>query len=170
VAQTLTESPAGDAPLFNSPLETGVRAAVVLDAAYPRNFDLTELTWLDHLVVHTADIGGPESLHPDIPQRTGELLVRRRLVEEGLNLMRRLHLVEAQTTSEGIVYTAREEASAFVESLRSVYARELRRRAQWLAGYLREISRDELARLIAARIGRWAVEFQGEVGPRSELL
>ena len=97
-------------PLFNSPLETGVRATIVLDATHPRAFDLAHVTWLDHLVVHTADIGGPTSLHPDIPQRTGELLVRRRLVEDGLNMMRRLHLIEAKIVEQGIVYQASEEA------------------------------------------------------------
>ena len=43
--------------LFNSPLETGVRAVVVLDAVFPRSLDVGHLTWCDHLVVHTADIG-----------------------------------------------------------------------------------------------------------------
>jgi hypothetical protein len=167
MAQDVTAA-LSDPPLFNSSLETGVRSVVVLDAAFPRAFDLSQLTWLDHLVVHTADIGGPVSLHPDIPQRTGELLVRRRLVEDGLNLMRRLHLVDSDTTDDGIVYSAREEASAFVDSLRSVYARELRQRAEWLAQYLTKTSRDELAQLISDRIGRWAVEFQGEVGPHDQ--
>jgi hypothetical protein len=168
MAQHLTDDEGGNSPLFNSSLETGVRAVVVLDAAFPRAFDLSQLTWLDHLVVHTADIGGPDSLHPDIPQRTGELLVRRRLVEDGLTLMRRLHLVDTNTTDEGIVYSAREEAAPFVESLRSVYARELRKRAEWLARYLSETSAADLAQLISDRIGRWAVEFQGDVGPQSD--
>jgi hypothetical protein len=154
-------------PLFNSALETGVRAAVVLDAAFPRRFDLAHLTWFVHLVVHTADIGGPPSLHPDVPQRTGELLVRRKLVEEGLNLMRRLHLIDAHMTEHGVLYQAREETSAFVDSMRSAYARELKARAQWLAGYLERTSDEAIAALIANRIGRWAVEFQGEVGPMS---
>ncbi len=168
MAQDLTDDQGGNVPLFNSSLETGLRAVVILDAAFPSAFDLSQLTWLDHLVVHTADIGGPDSLHPDIPQRTGELLVRRRLVEDGLNLMRRLHLVDADTRDDGIVYSAREEASAFVESLRSLYARELRQRAEWLAQYVNETSRDDLAKLISDRIGHWAVEFQGEVGSQSE--
>ena len=70
-------------PLFNSALETGVRALVFLNAAFPRVFDLSQLTWFDHLVVHTADVGGPKSLHPDLPQRielcpkVGEGLIRR---------------------------------------------------------------------------------------------
>jgi hypothetical protein len=170
MAQDMNSASLPDPPLFNSPLETGVRAVVILDAAHPRAFDLAQLTWLDHLVVHTADIGGPDSLHPDIPQRTGELLVRRRLVEDGLNLMRRLHLIDSATTEHGIVYTATEEASAFVESMRSTYARDLRQRAQWLADYTNTISPDDLAKLISDRIGRWAVEFQGEVGPQGKLL
>jgi hypothetical protein len=167
MAAGLSDTESGRVPLFNSALETGMRAVIVLDAVFPRSFDLAHLTWLDHLVVHTADIGGPPSLHPKLPQRTGELLVRRRLVEEGLNLMRRLHLVDLNITEGGIVYQAREEASAIADSMRTAYARELKLRAKWLADYLGRISDEELAALIAARIGRWALEFQGEFGSLS---
>jgi hypothetical protein len=45
---------------FNSPLETGIRALVLLEAFYPRQCDLIEMTWLDHLVVHTADLDGDD--------------------------------------------------------------------------------------------------------------
>ena len=151
-------------PLFNSALETGVRAVVILDAVHPRAFDLAHLTWCDHLVVHTSDIDGPESLHPDIPQRTGELLVRRGLVEDGIKLMRRLHMIEVEVGDRGIVYRASEDASAFVETLRSEYSSQLKERAVWLASFLTERSDSDLAGLIAERIGRWAVEFQGEAG------
>ncbi len=167
MAKDVAQADSGPRPLFNSPLETGIRAVVVLNAAFPRSFDLAHLTWFDHLVVHTGDIGGPPSLHPDIPQRTGELLVRRRLVEEGLNVMRRVHLIDAHVTDGGIVYQAREEASAFTDSLRSHYGRALRERASWLANYVSHVSDQEIEALISRRIDRWAVEFQGEVGPTS---
>jgi hypothetical protein len=150
--------------LFNSALETGVRAVVILDALHPRAFDLAHLTWCDHLVVHTSDIDGPASLHPDIPQRTGELLVRRRLVEDGVKLMRRLHMIDAETGQHGITFKASEDASAFVEALRSEYSTELKERAVWLASFLTKISDADFAALISTRIGRWAVEFQGEAG------
>jgi hypothetical protein len=169
MAQEVTPVEAPSWPLFNSPLETGVRAVVLLDAAYPATFDIAKLTWCDHLVVHTADINGPVSLHPDIPQRTGELLVRRRLVEEGVNLMRRLHMIDAIVGAGGIQFQASEEASAFVEALRTEYARALKERAAWLAVYLSRTTDMDLAQLIAERIGRWAVEFQGEVGNTSSL-
>lgn len=151
------------ARLFNSPVETGVRALVVLDAAHPRGFDLTELTWLDHLVVHTGDIAGPESLHPNVPHRNAELLVRRTLVEEGVILMRRLHMVETKYGSSGIEYAASEAAGQFVCLLRSEYGRALRSRAAWLIGYLQEHGDDHLREVISSKIGRWSVEFQANV-------
>ena len=162
MAQEVTNPDQEPVRLFNSALETWVRAVVVLDAVHPRCFDIAHLTWCDHLVVHTADIDGPPSLHPDIPQRNGELLVRRRLVEEGVNLMRRLHMIDAQVGERGIEFRASDEAAAFVEMLRSDYARALKERAVWLARYLSQTSDSDLAALITARIGRWAVEFQGE--------
>lgn len=169
MAEKMIESPLSSVPLFNSPMETGVRATIVLDALYPRGLDLARVTWLDHLVVHTADIGGPPSLHPDVPQRTGEFLVRRRLVEDGLNMMRRLHLVETKSTEAGILYTASEEATAFCDSLRSEYGRDLKNRAEWLASYLRDRTDAEIEELINEKIGLWSVEFQGELGPESDL-
>ncbi|HEX2886236.1 ABC-three component system middle component 2 [Vineibacter terrae] len=151
--------------LFNSPLETGVRSVVLLETAYPRGFDLTQLTWLDHLVVHTADIDGPESLHPNIPQRNGELLVRRSLVEEGLTLMRRMHLIEAKFTADGIIYIAGEQAAPFVGLIRTDYGRTLKERASWLLGYVGERGLEHLHEVIATKIGRWTIEFQSDAKP-----
>jgi hypothetical protein len=148
--------------LFNNSLETGVRAIVVLNAAFPRAFDVTRIAWFDHLIVHTGDIGGPQSLHPDVPQRSGELLVRRRLVEDSLLAMRRLHLVEfVPDGNAGLLYRASEEAVGVIELMRSPYSIALRERAEWLASYVLSMSGLELERLVAQRIGQWRVEFHG---------
>ena len=149
---------------FNSALETGLRALVVLEAFHPRRCDLTEMTWLDHLVVHTADIGegSPESLHPEVPNRAGELLVRRRLVEHSLRLMHQIHLVEIEDTEDGIVFGASEEAPSFLDLLRAPYTVELKRRAEWLAGRFVGLSSAEIKSVVEARVGRWTAEFQAE--------
>jgi hypothetical protein len=153
--------------LFNSPLETGVRSVVLLNTAYPRAFDLKELTWLDHLVVHTGDISGPDSLHPNVPHRDGELLVRRSLVEQGITLMSRLHMVEAKYGTSGIVYAALDQAAPFVKLIRTEYGRALKERAAWLIGYLSEHDAEHLHEIINRKIGRWAVEFQNDLKPGS---
>lgn len=149
--------------LFNSPLETGVRSIVLLNAAEPNAYDLAHLTWLDHLVVHTRDLpGGLPSLHPDIPQRSGELIVRRQIVEEGLKLMIRLHMIETRYTSDGILYAATEQASLFVQLLRSPYGKQLKERARWLIDYITENDPAFLVDLIKQKVGRWTIEFLGE--------
>lgn len=149
--------------LFNSPLEAGVRSVILLSTAYPRAFDLKELTWLDHLVVHTGDISGPESLHPNVPHRDGELLVRRKLVEQGIVLMRKLHMIEAKYGSTGIVYAALEQAGPFVSLIRTEYGRALKARAIWLIGYFTERGEEHMHSVITKKIGRWAIEFQNEM-------
>ncbi len=163
--EAMTEAKQPD--LFNGALETGVRSVVILETANPRGFDLTQLTWLDHLVVHTADLDGPESLHPNVPRRNGELLVRRSLVEQGLTLMQRLHLIEVKFTSEGIVYVACEQAAPFVRLIRSDYGRTLKERAKWLLEYFSDRGSDHLHEVITQKIGRWSIEFQSDTKPAS---
>ena len=127
---------------FNSTLETGIRALVVLEAFYPRRCDLIEMTWLDHLVVHTGDLDGqnvPESLHPDLPNRAGELLVRRQLVETSLRMMQQVHLVEVFETDAGIEFCASEEAPSYLDLLQAPYSLALKQRAKWIAARLLDL-------------------------------
>jgi hypothetical protein len=148
--------------IYNGPVETGFRAIMLLDAAYPESFDLVWLTWLDHFVVHTSQLGGPDSLHPDLPQSSGELVVRRRLVEAGLSLLRRVHLVDVTAESDGIRYLANENASAFIDSMRSAYASALRERSDWLVQEVKRLGQAEFAQVVSKTVGKWAIEFQAD--------
>lgn len=150
---------------FNSTLETGIRALVVLEAFYPRRCDLLEMTWLDHLVVHTSDLGGqdaPDSLHPDLPNRAGELLVRRQLVEKSLRLMQQMHLVDVAETEEGISFSASEDAPSYLELLQAPYSLALKDRANWVANHFAGMQTAEMRALIESRIGRWTADFRVE--------
>lgn len=72
---------------FNSPLETGLRALAMLVSAYPNSFDLQRLADFDYIIVHSGDLDGPASMHPPLPLRASELIVRREIVNAGLALM-----------------------------------------------------------------------------------
>ena len=137
--------------LFNSPLEAGIRAVVVLEKLRPEAVDLAEMVLLDHVVVHTADLGGPPSLHPDLPGRKGELLVRRRLVEKSLDLMRRCHLVDQEIAENGVLYRASDEAAGYIELLESVYSEKLKLCADWVADQVKSTSRaaDAIVNILA---------------------
>jgi hypothetical protein len=145
---------------FNSPLEAGVRAVALLAAAYPRSFDLQRLVAFDHLLVHTGDIGGPSSLHPPVPLRSAELLVRRRLIERALLLMMTRELVSRQVGPDGIQYVAGENAVPFLGAIQSDYVRALQERARWLVHNLGAMAEGEFRALLRRFFDQWVEEFQ----------
>lgn len=145
---------------FNSPLETGLRSLAILEAAFPNRYDLQRLVELDYLVVHSADVGGPASLHAPLPLRAGELLVRRQLVERGLLLMMSKGLIERHAAVDGIEYVAGDIASPYLASLTAPYTLQLRERARWLVDNFAGFTTAELRSLIRRFFEHWTSEFE----------
>jgi len=145
---------------FNTPLEAGLRVVSILGAAYPRTFDLQRLIAFDYLLVHTGDIGGPESLHPPSPLHSAEMLVRRELIEQALLLMITRELVERQVDESGLRYAAGDNAAPFLASLESDYLRALKQRAGWLIAALADYTDDQFQRTMRSFFDRWVEEFQ----------
>lgn len=167
-------------PLFNTPLEAGLRAVVILDAFAPRAFDLAKLSVLDYYAVHTGDIDATvmpfdqrddakveiptmDSLHPPVAARKGEYFVRRRLIEEGVAMMERAFLLDRIADSEGLSFRARDTAAAMVDLMESEYNCHLRSASRWLA-FLAEGVGDEtfFSRLVEG-VDRWSHEIDGEL-------
>lgn len=145
---------------FNSPLEAGLRAVNILLPAFPEGYDLQRLVAFDHLIVHTGDIGGPQSLHPQLPLRSAELLVRRNLIERGLLLMMSRGLVDRFINNKGIGYIAGEQAETFLSALSSAYLIELRRRGEWVVNSFGHLDDDSLRKTMNRFFGQWIEEFQ----------
>ncbi|MBB3349462.1 ABC-three component system middle component 2 [Sphingomonas sp. BK069] len=145
---------------FNSPLETGIRALSILEAAHPEACDLHRLVELDYLVVHSGDAGGPASLHAALPMRAGELLVRREIIEQGLLLMASRGLVERVVGPGGISYRAGEAASPYMAALRAPYSMGLRARALWVIGAFGHLDTDAIRAITSRFFDRWTSEFQ----------
>ncbi|ATE67189.1 threonine efflux protein [Rhizorhabdus dicambivorans] len=151
--------PIAQPQLFNTPLEAGVRALLILDAFAPQAFDLATMSLLDYYIVHTGDAGGPPSLHPEINARAGEYFVRRHLVEEGLLLMARASLVEQVFTGSGIAFRALETATAMIDLLGSAYNRQLAEAAQWLAREAALSGVDAFIENLKDGLERWSHEI-----------
>ena len=118
---------------FNGPVETGLRAVVLLADIYPETLDMERLVVFDYLLVHSDDLpGGPTGLHPKTPHRAGELLVRRELIHQGLNLYRSRHLVSRRFESTGLSYSATERTGGFLDALDATHTQLLRARARWV--------------------------------------
>jgi hypothetical protein len=150
--------------LFNTPFEAGIRSVVLLDAVSPACLTLDRLVALDHLVVHTADIGGPDSLHPPERTRAAEMLVRRELLERGLGMMMGRGLVDRRLSSAGISYCAGDEAAIFVHLLRARYSQSLKDRAKWLR-QVAALPDEEFGQVVKDQIELWALQFQSSAEP-----
>lgn len=144
---------------FNSSLETGIRALIVLVASYPQALDLQRMVDYDYLVVHSGDVGGPDSLHPPLPMRASELLVRREIIEAGLLLMMSKGLVVRLPSETGIRYMATDSASPFVASFSSKYLKELQHRAMWAIDEFGSKSSEELREIMTGFFDSWTSEF-----------
>ncbi|UTW59511.1 hypothetical protein KFE96_04190 [Kordiimonas sp. SCSIO 12603] len=155
----MTELKKLDVTLFNSALETGVRSLAILTANYPNTLDLQRLVDFDYMVVHSGDVDGPESLHPPLPMREGELLVRRKIIESGLSLMMSRGLVTRVTSSKGILYQASDYAKPFVDSFCTSYMRSLLERANWVAETFGNADTIELHTLINSFFDKWTTQF-----------
>jgi len=146
---------------FNTPIESGLRLLFALDQAGGRSFDLQRLVSYDYLLVHSGDVeDGPASLHPAVPFRGSELLVKRELVRAGLDAMFAKELLEKTFEPTGICYRASALTGAFLKLLISSYASALRTRAAWIVTRFANYSDAEFERYMTANVGRWGAEFE----------
>ncbi len=146
---------------FNSPLECGLRMLFVLDVSAGRGADLQRLISYDYLLVHSGDVpNGPPSLHPAVPFRGGELLVKRDSLSSGLNQMFSRELLAKAFDTNGITYRSTALTAPFLALMHSAYAKALRVRAQWIAKRFGDLQDAEIEAFMTASIGRWGTEFE----------
>lgn len=146
--------------LFNGTVETGLRALSVLTEVFPEACSLQRLVIFDYLLVHSDDVpGGPTGLHPQTPHRSGEILVRRNLLQDGLLLYHSRGLVERRYERDGVFFAATDTSAAFLDALDSRYVIELRDRASWVVDRFGTMPDVDLESLVRDRLSTWGAEF-----------
>ena len=145
---------------FNSPIECGLRALVLLAASGTVPRDLQRLTFFDYLLVHSGDVpGGPPSIHPPTPLRSGEALVRRQWIEQGLRLMLSRELIEPIFSEAGIAYVATPLCRPFLDYMEQQYTKQLQERAGWVIAAFGTYDDATLLRFFQSHLDRWSGEF-----------
>jgi len=147
--------------IFNGAVETGLRSLAVLAQAFPDRMSLQRLVILDYIVVHSDDIeGGPPGIHPKTPNRGGQLLVRREVIQSGLLLYMSRGLIDQHFDQQGISYEATDGSGAFLDAFRAPYVRELRIRADWANEAFGSQDDGALANLVSIGVADWGTEFE----------
>ncbi|WP_269508723.1 ABC-three component system middle component 2 [Corynebacterium faecium] len=145
---------------FNSPVEVGLQTLVLLVEESPEGLDLSRLVLYNHALLHSADLGGPQSLLPPTPIRTGELGLKRSRIEAGLNLLAGVELVEIIPVADGIEFVAADSAHSFLRLLESDHVRDLRRYAKWVVRTFEGINDQDLRAKMGEVSSHWIEEFE----------
>lgn len=147
---------------FNSPFEVGLRTLNILAATSPISIDLQRLIYYDYLVLHTNDIGAegsPSSIHPDTPYRSGGIIVRRKAMQQGLELMYSKSLINEVFDEKGISYSASELTKPFLDLFESPYSKKLLSNSLWVTRYFSSYTEEDLKLFIDRNIENWGGEF-----------
>jgi hypothetical protein len=152
-----------DTSVFNSPLEIGLRVLYLLSELQPNGCDLQRLVYYDYILVHSSDVpDGPKSIHPKIPHRSTEILVKREILKRGLTLMHSKQLVDSIFDSNGITYKATKYTEKFLEYNKSEYANKLKIISSWLVKKFQTYSDESLSLFIKNNMDVWGGEFSKE--------
>lgn len=144
---------------LNSPLEVGIRTVVLLAEAFPEAVDIDRLVLMDYCLLHSRDFDGPTSLQPAVSTRSGELGVKRVVLEHGVQLMTRAGMVEVDASSQGITYRASEAAAPFLRLIRSPMLDQLSQVASWVCIHFSSLGNDEIRDRIRLIVSHWSEEW-----------
>ena len=145
---------------FNGSIEIGLRSLVMLTKVFPLDFSVQQLVAFDYLLVHSDDLpDGPIGLHPKTPQRTGEYLIRRKTLQEGLFLYISRGLISQEYRQNGLRYVATELSGGFLDSLTSEYVKELQNVADWVVDNFSTIPELKLDKFMQEHLDKWGAEF-----------
>lgn len=120
------------AATFNSPVEIGTRLALIL-VCLGEKYSLDDLVMLDYSLLYSEEFGGPENLHPALPNHVAEIAHRRNAIPKALNFMLKRGLIELIIEKSGHYYACNENSSEFVACLRSSYYKKSWIRLNWIS-------------------------------------
>jgi hypothetical protein len=144
--------------LFNNEIEVGLRVLIILRFKYPSSLDKELLNYFSFFSLHSKDIGDESSLHPDVPNRFGELSVKIELIHRSLNMLILKGLVHQVNTSTGIEYKATEIAAPFIDSLSEKYSEELIKKVRWVINHFESSEHDDIRKFVKNNKHRWGSE------------
>lgn len=117
---------------FNSPVEIGTRIALILTSLDQR-FALDELVILDYALLYSKEFGGPDNLHPALPNHIAEIAHRREVMPNSLNFLSKRGLIQMIVDESGYYYSANENTIDFVSCLQSPYYKRSWVRLNWVS-------------------------------------
>ncbi|MDI1354210.1 MAG: hypothetical protein PSX36_04805 [bacterium] len=149
-----------NANVFNSPLEIGFRTLYILNGISPVEVDLNRLVIYDYFLLNSSDFpNGPTSLHPPIPHRSAQIIIKPLILKDAMALMRSKELIDIVFSADGIKYKSNELTKKFIELQENEYSKKLIEISKWIKGQFAEYSDEKLNTIVENNIPNWGGEF-----------
>lgn len=146
--------------IFNSSEEVGVRILFILDICQKR-MSTQRIMYYDYFSLHLNDLDQTqESLHPDNPNHSSEIAIKRDLINKGLDLMIAKGLVGVKYSKTGIYYLNNQLTHPFVNLFQNGYVEDLKKNIAIVNEYFSAYSDKRIYKYINNNIGKWAGEFE----------
>lgn len=145
--------------IYNTPLEVGLRTLIILDKIGETGADIEKIMYIDYLSLNTKDIGGEESIHAPIPNRSLQVYARKKLIQKGLTILASKELIKLNIDSSGFIYRINEVGKKFLEYFSSSYFIELTERVKWVIDKFGHNTSVELRVFINKKMKDWSSEF-----------
>ena len=116
---------------LNTPVELGTRTSLIL-TALEKKMSLDDLVLLDYALLYSGEFGGPENLHPALPNHIAEIGHRREYLPHSLTFFAKRGLISVHVEETGYYYSANSQTLNFVSCLKSSYYRKAWTRLNWL--------------------------------------
>ena len=146
--------------VFNSPLEIGFRILFILNGISPREVDFNQLVIYDYFLLNSNDFpNGPRSLHPPIPHRSSQIIIKPLILKDALILMRSKELIEIIFSEKGIKYKANDLTQRFIELQENDYSKKLIELSNWICKQFGNFTNEQLNAIVENNIPNWGGEF-----------
>lgn len=146
--------------VFNSPLEIGFRTLYILNGISPLAIDLNRLVIYDYFLLNSADFpNGPASIHPPIPHRSAQIIIKPLILKDALALMRSKELIDIIFSKQGIKYKSNDFTQKFIELQENEYSNKLIEISKWIKHQFGDFSDEKLNTIVENNIPNWGGEF-----------
>ncbi|KTD85682.1 hypothetical protein UQ64_19515 [Paenibacillus etheri] len=119
--------------------------------------------YYDYFILHLGDIDNEYiSLHPDNPNHSSEIAIRRNIINNGLTLLVSKGLLDIKYTKSGIYYKKNQITDPFVKLFSNGYVEHLKRNISVVNEKFSDFSDVQIYKYINKNIGSWKGEFEKE--------
>jgi len=149
--------------IFNGRIELALRTLYLLKHSN-KDLDLQRILYYNYLMVHSSDIsGGPISLHPDLPNRSCEIIVLREKFKEAIQMLISKEIIGVKYKKKGVYYTKNEKTLNFLNYFESDYSKNIDKIAKWTCDYFGKEKDVKISQFINNNLSKWGEEFSENV-------